>query len=101
MKTTMTRRSFLKTIATAAGLAVAAKAGLLPSPAIAQRPGWDELPTHPCREIISQASDASLLEWWMKYGRGIVACYYRDVPRRHILTELNQRHIQPFEHEGR
>jgi hypothetical protein len=99
MNATMTRRSFLKAVA--AAVVATNVAPTKPVQAQTQRPAWDELPTHPCREIVSQASDASLLEWWGKYGRGTAAPYYRNVPRRHILYVLNQRHIQPFEHEGR
>ena len=95
----MNRRTFLQVIATAIAAAV-----INPKPTSAQnttRPAWDLLPSHPCREIVSQASNASLLEWWTTYGMGTVAWQYRDVPRRHILHVLNQRHITPYEHPGR
>lgn len=99
MNATMTRRSFLKAVA--AAVVAANVAPTRPTQAQTQRPAWDELPPYACQELLYQASDASLLEWWMKYGRGIVAPYYRDVPRSRVLYILNSRHIQPFEHEGR
>ncbi len=93
----ITRRTFLKLVA----IALLAPPVQAQTAKAEQRPGWDLLPSHPCREIISQASDASLLEWWQTYGMGTVAWAYRDVPRRRILHQLNRRHIQPYEHPGR
>lgn len=96
----MNRRDFLKTMVSAVVFAIAPHTPAVAAPS-AQRPAWDELPAYPCREIISQATTASLLEWWTKYGRGCVAWQYRDVPRRHVLYVLNQRWVIPFEHVGR